>query len=244
MIVDNKNYNEYLQSVCSIYNTTEEEVYGLFLSAIARAYKAYGSAYLYEDGTISLALESDGKFIIKDYIISGKQYAKIVSIFTKLLSDFCEKRDTRMFIKRVANSIIEVEVIDEKESYYLVNPLIEKGFARGYEFRLKKQDCFYGEKLRVGKKVKVKCGDIIPKKGFVKVFRFDEDVCKAVFEDMFHKLISKINEDYDYSNMKIKNDRKSKRVSIAVKWTKLPSSFFTSYLTKELEAIFGKCSIF
>jgi len=242
-IVDNKSYKEYLQSVCSIYNTTEDEIYGLFLSAIAKAYRAVGAAYLHKDGTVTMAMESDDKLRVKDYIISSKQYTKIVSIFTKLLQEYCEKRDTRIFVNKVANSIIEVEIIKEVDKYYLVNPLVKKGFARGYEFRLKKEDCFSGEKLRVGNKIRVKCRGI-KKDGFVNINRFDVNICKGIFEEMFHKLVSQIDEEYNYSSVKVKLDSKSKRVNIIVRWARKPSSFFKGYLVKELEAIFGKCSIF
>jgi len=244
MLVGSKNYKEYLQSVCSIYNTTEDEIYGLFLSAIGRAYGAIGAAYLYEDGTISIAVEREKTFEVKDYIISSKQYEKIVSIFTKLLEEYCEKRDTKIFINKVVNTVIDVEIIKEFDRYYLVNPLVEKGFARGYKFRLKKTDCFSGEELKVGDRIQAKCRDVEKKNVYVGVYRFDVDICNDIFVRMFHKYVNRIDEEYDYSSVKIRLDRKSRRVNITVKWTKLPSSFFKSYLAKKMEEVFGKCSIF
>ncbi len=83
--MDVRRYKKYLNEVCDIYGINAIEAEALFKTAIARAYNTFGSAYIWEDGTISLAVGQEDKILLKNYIISAKQYIKITKHFTILL---------------------------------------------------------------------------------------------------------------------------------------------------------------
>ncbi|MFW9620148.1 MAG: hypothetical protein ACMV0K_11780, partial [Sulfurospirillum sp.] len=81
---------------------------------LARAYNAFGSAYVWEDGTISLALSQNSTLYIKHFIISQKQYEKIAKILNSLLFEYSQKRDALQFTMQSHGKVIEVEVIGEE----------------------------------------------------------------------------------------------------------------------------------
>lgn len=110
---------------------------------LARAYNAFGSAYVWEDGTISLALSQNSTLYIKHFIISQKQYEKIAKILNSLLFEYSQKRDALQFTMQSHGKVIEVEVIGEEDGHFFVKPVLDVGtLDGGYRFILPKISFF------------------------------------------------------------------------------------------------------
>ncbi|NBL00444.1 MAG: hypothetical protein EOM50_21065, partial [Erysipelotrichia bacterium] len=62
-----RKYKRYISEISARYGISEIETEALFKMAIARAYNAFGSAYVWEDGTISLAISQNSTLYIKHF---------------------------------------------------------------------------------------------------------------------------------------------------------------------------------
>lgn len=239
-------YQKYLKEVSNQYDLVETEVMGLFFSAIARAYDAIGSAYVWDDGTISLAVDqnSNKSLVIKDYVISSKQYDKITKIFVQLVERYSKQRDELYFLQKIKGKIIQAKISKDLGDKYSLLPIFDLGGIRNFQFLLPKSKVFSGDDLSIGSKIFVMCHGLKKyQEHFVECTRFDKKICGAIFVDEFNKLLRILNEKYCYENFSPILNHSSKEVIFLIEWKVLANGFFISELNKRLNLRIGKCLI-
>ena len=211
---------------------------------LARAYNAFGSAYVWEDGTISLALSQNSTLYIKHFIISQKQYEKIAKILNSLLFEYSQKRDALQFTMQSHGKVIEVEVIGEEDGHFFVKPVLDVGtLDGGYRFILPKNKLFYNELLHVSSKLLCVCKGFFEKEKAILLSRFEKDMALFYFSQFFEECMQSIGKRYEYKHLDISLNKKSKNVTFVVIWKTKPSTTVISFLQKELNQVFGRCNI-
>jgi hypothetical protein len=170
-------------------------------------------------------------------------YQKINQSFQKLLQNYSSQKSAEKFIFANIGKAVEVRVLKITEKSIYVTPVLEVSSALGYKFLLRKNRCFYKEKLEVGDKIKVIYERVLREEKLVQVRRFDKLVCEAIFNELFHKLIGIVGEDYRFIDIDFTLDFRKKKVLVFVKWKKLPTAFFRKYLENELKKVFGRCNL-
>ena len=212
--------------------------------AIAKAYNAYGSAYVWDDGTITLAIDNHSAvFRIKNYIISQKQYVKIVKIFETLLFDYAQKSEAVKFANLSKEMLILVEIIDETQESYIVRPCVSIGAIGGYRFVLRKNKLFYQETFSRTQKIECVCKGFQEKEGAVFLSRFDKQIAHNLFLNFYALCMQSLGKVYEYKSIDIVLNQKTKSVTFIVNWKTRPSTTVISFLTKELQSVIGRCSV-
>ena len=242
--MDAKKYERYLDEISARYSISMIEAEALFKMAIAKAYDAYGSAYVWEDGTITLAMDTNSAvFRIKNYIISQKQYAKIVKIFEALLFDYAQKSEALKFANVSKETLIQVEIIEETHESYIVKPCVSSGAIGGYRFILRKNKLFYKEEFLRSQKIECVCKGFYEKEGAVFLTRFDKQIARNLFLRFYKQCMESLGKYYEFKSVGIHLNPKSKAVTFIVDWKTRPSTTVISFLTKELQSVLGRCSI-
>lgn len=240
--MDVRRYKKYLNEVCDIYGINAIEAEALFKTAIARAYNTFGSAYIWEDGTISLAVGQEDKILLKNYIISAKQYIKITKHFTILLEKHAYKRDTLFWVGKLKGSIISVKVLEKSGDMYIVKPCLEVGALDGYPFVLPLNKAFR-DGFKEGSTIDVVCKGFSRKMKKVIVYQEDEAVALFAFEACFQKAIKVLGKFYAYKSLNVAINLKTKNIVFNIHWSIKPSATVISFLTKELNEKLGRCII-
>lgn len=239
----NNKIKKYLTEVSLLYDLIYEEVEALFLQSVGEVYIGLGS-YVNNDGTVLIAKSKEnGEIYLKHYVVSAKMYEKIDASFKNLVQKYAFVKSAEKFIFTYIGKVVNVKVIKITEKNIYVTPVLEAGSALGYKFVLRKNKCFYNEKLEVGDEIKVIYERVLRKEKLVQVKRFNRLVCEAIFKELFHKLINVVEEDYEFTDVNFLLDFKKKRVLIFVKWKRVPTFFFRKYLENELKNVFGKCKL-
>ena len=238
-----KRYQDNLAAISSIYGTTEFETESFFLCAIARAYNAVGSAYVWPDGTITLARDDKPTLYIKNYVVSSKQYGLIIKHFEALLGEYARKRDALNFALSFKGQIIQVEIIQKLENGYLVKPILTSGFIDGYRFFLPNERLFFKESFNIGEETDVCCKGFFQKDLAILVSRFDEKIALSIFTQHFNACLESLERVFLYKRLHVKLNVRTKTVSFILDWEKRPSAFVLSFLNKELKKEFGRCTI-
>lgn len=240
----NRKIKKYLTEVSLTHDLVFEEVNALFLQAVGEAYDSIGSAYVNNDGTILVAKSKENRELyLKHYTISAKMYQQINQTFQNLLREYDLAKTAEKFIFANIGKVVNVKVLKITDKNIYVTPVLEVSSALGYKFLLKKNKCFYGEKLEIGDEIKVVYERVLRKEKLVQIRRFDKLVCEAVFEELFHKLIDIVEEDYSFIDVDFTLNFRKKKVLTFVKWEKVPTSFFRKYFENELKKVFGRCDL-
>ena len=242
--MNSKKYKRYIDEISARYTISDIEAEALFKMAIAKAYNAYGSAYVWEDGTITLAMDNHSTvFLIKNYIISQKQYIKIVKIFEAMLFDYAQKLEALKFATISKDALIEVEIMEETQEGYIVKPCVSIGAIGGYRFILRKNKLFYKETFLRSQKIECVCKGFHEKERAVFLTRFDEKIARNLFLRFYAQCMHSLGKYYEFKSLGIHLNPKSKAVTFIVDWKTRPSTTVISFLTKELQSVLGRCSI-
>ena len=237
-------YQKYLKEISLVYDLTFVETEAFFSQAVALAYDALGSAVIHSDGTIMVLVKEPGRNpYLKHYIISTVKYERIMRIFTKRLDEYSKKKDSLFFATALKQKIINVKIISENESEYFATPVLTLVAIERYKFNLPKKKVFFNEKLYKNEITEVVCNGFNTKSKKVVLSRFHEAVVSELFLKELNQNIQALDSNYSMKNFDIKLNDKNRAVIINVFWSKKPSSFFISFLTKELQSKFGRCSI-
>ena len=242
--MDIKKYRRYLSEISALYSISEIEAEAIFKAAVARAYNAIGSAYIWKDGTITLAKDDRGAVIyLKNYVVSQKQYSRIISIFDEMLMDYAQKRDALNFALAVKNRLIDVEIIAETDVCFIVKPIINFGSIEGYGFILPKNKLFHNEVLTLHDQTKVNCKGFNQNENAVLLSRFDRQVALDIFHQHFNECLKSLNRVYLYKSISVQLNPHTKAITFILDWQTKPSSVVISFLCKELRSVLGRCNI-
>lgn len=242
--MDVKKYRHYLSEISALYSISKVEAEAIFKSAVARAYNAIGSAYIWDDGTITITKDDKGATLyVKNFVISTKQYTQIIKIFEQLLMDYAQKRDALVFANSARGKMIDVEIIDDCDDGYLVKPLNSSGYIDGYKFILTQNKLFHGEHFRVKTRTKVLCKGFNSERKIVVLSRFEQAIALDIFQKCFLECLNSLGKHYSYQSIHVNMNGKTKAITFFVDWDKRPSSFVISWLCKELRSVLGRCNI-
>jgi len=240
--MDVRKYKKYLKEVGSVYGINPIETESLFKTAIARAYNTFGSAYIWEDGTITLTMAEHESISLKNYIVSVKQYAKIIKHFTILLEKYAYKRDTLFWAGKLKGSVISVKILEKSGDVYIVKPLLDIGGLDGYPFVLPLKKVFQKE-LIIGSATNVTCKGFSEKQKKVIVYQKDETVALLAFEESFRMALRALGKTYEYKDIRVDINSKTRSIVYSIDWQTRPSATVISFLNRELNEKFGRCSI-
>lgn len=242
--MDVKKYRRYLSEISALYSISEIEAEAIFKAAVARAYNAIGSSYIWEDGTITLAKDDKGAVIyLKNYVVSQKQYNRIIGIFDEMLMDYAQKRDSLNFAISVRSRVIDVEILAETDTAFIVKPIITFGSIEGYGCVLPKNKLFFNEQLAIHDKIKVCCKGFNQNEKAVLMNRFDKQVALDVFHYHFNECLKSLNRVYLYKSIYVQLNPHTKAITFILDWKTKPSSVVISFLCKELRNELGRCNI-
>ncbi len=241
--MNSKKYKRYIDEISARYTISDIEAEALFKMAIAKAYNAIGSAYVWEDGTITLVRDDQQILYIKNYVVSSKQYSLIVKNFETLLRDYAKKRDALNFALSCKGLVIRVEIIKKLENGYLVKPELASGAVDAYHFFLPNERLFFNESFNIGDKTNVYCKGFFQKDLMIHVSRFEEKIALDVFTQHFNACLVSLERVFLYKRLIVKLNVRTKAVSFILDWKKRPSAFVLSFLNKELKKEFGRCTI-
>ena len=239
--MDVRRYQKYLKEVSSVYGISPTEAEALFKTAIARAYNTFGSAYIWEDGTISLAMGNRENIILKNYIVSARQYVNITKHFTILLEKHAYKRDTLFWAGKLKGSVISVKILEKSGDIYIVKPLLNVGGLDGYPFVLPVKKAL--DELSKNAIINVVCKGFSKKQKKVIVHQEDEAVALLAFEERFRMVLKALGKTYEYKSIEVNINTKTKGIVFNINWRTRPSATVISFLTKELNEKLGRCLI-
>ena len=242
--MDVKKYRRYLSEISALYSISEIEAEAIFKACVARAYDAIGSAFIWNDGTITLAKGDRGAVIyLKNYVVSQRQYNRIITIFDEMLMDYAQKRDALNFALSVKNRVIDVEIIAETDTCFIAKPIIDFGSIEGYGFILPKNKLFHNEKLFVHDQIKACCKGFNQSENAVLLNRFDKQVALEIFHQHFNACLKSLNRVYLYKSIFVQLNPHKKAITFILDWKTKPSSVVISFLCKELRSELGRCNI-
>lgn len=213
--------------------------------SIARAYKGVNSALIWEDGTVTVAFLNDtGAVYLKDYVVSKKNFEKILTELNKLIVNKINNGDVERFCKQtIATSFIEIG------KYNLIaEPEKTKGFLLDYKLTFKKNDTFKNDLNNIknelfNKYFFIELSKINKNKKQISCRRFNNKVANKVFMFLFEEFNKEINREYSIDKLISKLNSKTKKVDFFIEFRNKPSGMFVSELSKTLNKILGNVEI-
>ncbi len=239
----NPKFAKYLEDICNKYALVREEAYSLFLSSVASAYNGFGSAYIWEDGTITIGIKENNRFRLKNYVISAKKYTEITSIFSMRVEEYSRSRDVSSYLISMLGKIYSFRVVNTSESYIYLEPIDKNGFLVGLVFRLKNNRVFYKEVFSKGDIVKAVVKNFDYDNKIVNLGRFDKRFCEITFNDKFNKQVEIVGLNYEVKSIGFYLDFRSKRVDIFLVAKSKPNKYFIEQLNSSLKDEFKRCRL-
>jgi len=87
------------------------------------------------------------------------------------------------------------------------------------------------------------CKGFYEKERAVFLTRFDEQIARKLFLRFYAECMQSLGKNYEYRDVDIFLNQKTRAVTYIVHWKTRPSTTVISFLTKELQAVLGRCTI-
>lgn len=240
MSFNKKIYNELFTELEAKTGATKSELNFLLCASVSKVYGGINSALIWEDGTVTVAFAKDNEFLLKDYVVSKKQFTKILHELNTRLVKRIQKQDIESYI----NAVVSLSSIEFERKDLIVLPEKTKGFLFDYKLKILHHDLFKNDFKNLKAQNHEKYFFIEIKKAnsdnkTIRCKRFSSLVAKKIFNLIFNELNHALGKEYTCKKNVVQMNYKSKKVEFFVEFRNKASGTFVSELSKRLNEILG-----